>query len=101
MLLCTSCPWDPYTSVRFLNPVCLPTPFGVCGCPYIGSKLSPFFCCVLSLLQSSHTSCIFSSRSFRSFTSSLSFLDWAEAEGHLQCSAGLAQSTDNRVLSPT
>lgn len=39
-------------------------------------------------------------RSFWSFASSLSLLDWVEAEGHLQCSAGLAQFTNNRVFCP-
>jgi hypothetical protein len=36
MLLCTTCPWDPYTHLSAFNPVCLLTAFGVSGCPYIG-----------------------------------------------------------------
>lgn len=95
-------PWDPYTLLsgflilfvcsRSLACVAVHT----LACSSHHHSFAAFFHSF-----SSDTSCIFSSyRSFRSFVSSLSLLDWDEAEGHLQCSAGLAQFTNNRVFCP-
>jgi hypothetical protein len=88
-----------HASVRFLNTVCLLTVFGVCDCPY-----PSFFCRVLPLLHRSIHFVyifffIFSNRSFWSFATSLSFLDWAEAGTFaVQCrSCAILQITEYLV----
>jgi hypothetical protein len=82
MLLCTTCPWDPYTHLSaFLILFICSRPLAcvavhTLACSYHHHSFAAFLHSFTVF-----TLCIFSSyRSFRSFATSLSFLDWAEAE---------------------
>jgi hypothetical protein len=102
MLLCTSCPWDPYTNLSVFLILFVCSRLLACvavhtlACSYHHHSFAASVHSFSS--QFSHFVYILFVSFFRSFASSLSFLDRAEAEGHLQCSAGLAQFTNNRVF---